>query len=475
MKLIRVALDAGHGGGPAFNRGSVIGNEGDNNFKMSMELKKELEKLGVEVVLSRKKIEDNPSFNDRGKTGTDCNLLLSLHTNAAPTKNKGQASGVEVWDDVNPKYSNKILADKLCEVVSKTLGITNRGTKYNRDSNGKNALGVLFNGKAKSNMLIEFCFHDNFNELNNYLNNLNLVAKNVAAVIFEHFGGKDSIKIPGINISKTVLKTGVVNTSVLNVRSGASATYRVVRQIKLNDKVDIFEISNGWYRIGEQEWVNAAYIKESSIMMKTKYYEKSILTIVETTADNIYIQTIPGLPLHSVWANGISGTFQYTPNASDPASIWSIAVNGGVPLGPNSHTNSVAGFKRGTMICYSDGTVEVLRINNLSEIKKSISWAIGGGSLYPYYDPREEGFTPPFDDVLRKAYHVGIAHKGNKIFAIVSKPCTMGEFKTLIGASLSIDGAVFLDGGGTAQLYYEGQKGLRQFRKLSHMIGFKEV
>ena len=85
---------------------------------------------------------------------------------------------------------------------------------------------------------------DNFNELNNYLNNLNLVAKNVAAVIFEHFGGKDSIKIPGINISKKVLKTGLVNTSVLNVRSGASATYSVVRQIKLTSNANCYRVKN---------------------------------------------------------------------------------------------------------------------------------------------------------------------------------------------------------------------------------------
>ena len=35
---IKIMLDPGHGAGRNFNRGSVIGNEGDNNYKYSLVL-----------------------------------------------------------------------------------------------------------------------------------------------------------------------------------------------------------------------------------------------------------------------------------------------------------------------------------------------------------------------------------------------------------------------------------------------------
>ena len=78
----KIVLDAGHGEGKAFNRGSRIGNEGDNNFKMANILKAELEKKGFEVTLTRNKSSDNPTLTERGKAGKGHDLLLSLHTNA---------------------------------------------------------------------------------------------------------------------------------------------------------------------------------------------------------------------------------------------------------------------------------------------------------------------------------------------------------------------------------------------------------
>ena len=399
----KIVLDAGHGEGKAFNRGSIIGNEGDNNFKMANILKDELEKKGFEVTLTRNKSSDNPTLAERGKAGKGHDLLLSLHTNA------GGGSGIEIWDDVNPKYSNKALAESICEEVSKLLNIKNRGVKYRRTEKGNNYYGVLANGQANSNMIIEWVFHDNRDEVQKYVEKMKEIAAVTAKVIAEHYNVTEAKPIKTAN--------------------------------------------------------NA----------KSKYYEKSKLKIIETTADNIYLQAIPGVPLHNIGAYGMSGTFQDTGKAERTESIWSIAVNAGKPLGPNAHTNSIKGYKRGTMICYADGSVEVLRINELKEVKKPIKWAIGGGSLSPFYNPPDEGFVAPYDDVLRNAYHAGIAHKGNKIFLIVSSPCTMGEFRSLVENSLSIDGAVFLDGGGTTQMYYKNGKGLKQFRKLSHMIGLSEV
>lgn len=81
---------------------------------------------------------------------TKCNahavdLDISLHLNA------GGGTGVEVW-----VYSDKVKtqAEKICEEVSKALGIANRGVKYSQ------SLYVLKHTSSPA-LLVECCFVDN--------------------------------------------------------------------------------------------------------------------------------------------------------------------------------------------------------------------------------------------------------------------------------------------------------------------------
>lgn len=466
-KIIKVTLDPGHGEGKMYNRGSLIGNEGDNNFKMSKLLKTELEKLGVEVSTTRDYINMNPSLDFRGRCGKGSDLLLSLHTNAANSK----ASGVEVFDDVNPRNKNTKLGEQLCKTTASVLDIPNRGVKYRSNSKGYNYYGLLRFGQATNNMIIEFCFHDNKNDITKYLDRMQKLASEIAKTIYNHY----SEKFPEGEFPKSILDSGTVNVDTLNVRSDAGILNKIVGKIHKGDKVKIYDEKKSWLNIGPGRWVHSKYIDLNSKNAKSKYYELGGLKIIETTSDNIYIQAIGGKNLHSTYAYGMSGTFQDTANSSKPESIWSIAVNNGKPLGPNAFINSPKGERRGTIICYEDNSVEVKRVNAISQISGKIKWAIGGGMFIPDYNPALEGFVAPFDDVLRNTYHTAIAHKGKTIFLILSRPCTMAEFRAMVSEGMDVDGAIFLDGGGSAQMFYKGNKGLRQPRKLSHMIGIRSV
>ena len=51
-----------------------------------------------------------------------------------------------------------------------------------------------------------------------------------------------------------------VNTR-LNVRSGPSTGYRIIRQLRNGDKVTVYEQKDGWGRISNGEWVCMAYLK----------------------------------------------------------------------------------------------------------------------------------------------------------------------------------------------------------------------
>lgn len=208
-------------------------------------------------------------------------------------------------------------------------------------------------------------------------------------------------------------------------------------------------------------------VKEDS-----KYYIKHDLAIIETDVENIYISTLPGKNLRQFGVYGINGTWQNNAEAHLSRSIWGLAVNGGKPIGPNSHQNSPNGTKRGTLICYEDNTIVVRQINNVGEIDKPVKWAIGGGSLLPYYDPSGEKIA---SDILRYTMHTGIGFKGDKVFLFVTTTmCSMGTFRERV-RKLNLDGAIFLDGGGSSQLNWKGNKGLYSSRPLSHGVFVKGV
>ena len=85
---------------------------------------------------------------------------------------------------------------------------------------------------------------------------------------------------------------GTVTASSLNVRSGPSTSYTVVTTLKKNDKVNILQSSNGWYKIetssGKQGWVSSSYISasNSNTNNSTNNNTQSNIAIVNTDGLN---------------------------------------------------------------------------------------------------------------------------------------------------------------------------------------------
>lgn len=210
--------------------------------------------------------------------------------------------------------------------------------------------------------------------------------------------------------------------------------------------------------------------KDSEFGIKNQnYFITNGLKIIKTTAEKIYIQQLGGKTLRQVGAYGINGTFFDTKNPELASSTWGIAINKGTPIGPNADKNHWdKSIKRATLI-YGEGKLTVERINNISEVKRKVDWAIGGVGLYPSFDPKTEQVP---QDILRFTAHTGIAFKDNNIYLIVSEPCTMYSFKEKI-LKLNIDGAIALDGGGSTQMFYKNNFGIHTSRKLNNIVGVK--
>lgn len=187
--------------------------------------------------------------------------------------------------------------------------------------------------------------------------------------------------------------------------------------------------------------------------------------IIETTPDNIRIEKTLRIPLN---VDGINGTF-YNLKGSE---IYGLAMQDGKEIETNSYVTNFDGLKRGTI--YFDGNKmhHAMVYNAKTEIKDKIKWAISGISLYPIYNPKAEGFTGAYADVLRATKHTAIGFKGNKVYLIASnKSLTLDEFRRgLLNSKIAFDGLINLDGGGSTQMNFGGKKLISSTRSLNHCV-----
>lgn len=240
---------AGHGPGPAHNRGSLIGNEGDNNLGFARVLDKELE-LNYDVVSK----VDRDVFGNyaipvdrRGKWASDFDIMLDHHTNAAGPKATGT---LIVLSYQSLKYYD--IAKRLAQLIASTLGTVNRGVVFKNYHTGKfhgvstasttktNWFGTLRNSKAPFSVLIEYVFHTNKGDLEKFLNNQDKLAKAIAAFLSKEFG---------INKKQTVHKDYVIRVnSRINIRKGPAVSYAIVQKL-YSGAYTIIDTKGSWGKL----------------------------------------------------------------------------------------------------------------------------------------------------------------------------------------------------------------------------------
>lgn len=65
----------------------------------------------------------------------------------------------------------------------------------------------------------------------------------------------------GLNFQlENPVKKGYVNTRDLNVRSGNGVQFPVVGKFGQDDKVEVFEQSGNWFRVGDDRWIHKDYV-----------------------------------------------------------------------------------------------------------------------------------------------------------------------------------------------------------------------
>lgn len=286
----KVCIDAGHYG--KYNRCPGIPEyyESEIMWKLSMLQKAHLEKLGVEVVLTRSNPNKDLALQTRGKKAAGSDLFISNHSNATGSGMNESIDYVAVYhltDDKTTK-ADDISADfahGIAPVIASVMG-TKQGYKVltRKSGNDRNKDGVLndnyygvLHGARLANvpgLILEHSFHTNSRSVKWLLNekNLDTLAKAEAAYIASYLKGKagnasDSAPIAPVEPVKPSGASDLpylvkITASVLNVRAGAGTNNKINTVVKKGEVYTIVSISGDWGKLKSGAgWINLKYTK----------------------------------------------------------------------------------------------------------------------------------------------------------------------------------------------------------------------
>ena len=439
----KVYLDAGHGGKDPGALGNGL-QEKDINLSVALKIGNILKNHGVNAGYSRTTdvfVELQSRATMANNFGAD--VFVSIHCNAFSDPS---ARGVETYS-----YPGSNSGRNLAKAIQDNIIISGA---YTVDRGIKTANFAVLRLTKMPAALIELAFITNSQDASILRNKQNDLAVTVAKGILKNLGIK---YVENIAPETTSGKFYKVQVGAYSVKENAEKLLQELKEKGFNgfikeDVIDVIKV----------EPPKPDYLE----------YETSNLYVQEVIPELCYVAFAQGKNLYQLSTPGINGTWQNNKEAHLPRAIWGLCANKNGAIGPNSYQNSPNGHKRGTIVYYEDGELDILRVNNINEFKKPIIWAIGGGSLIPEIIS-EENFA---SDILRNTHHTAVGIKDNRVYQIVTKKyCTMEQFKTTIKQEINPDKAIFLDGGGSTQMLTRSKKGLYQSRPLASGLFIKGV
>ena len=161
-------------------------------FDLQAFLKEALESYGFEVVCTRKSVEESPSLYDRAAIGKDCDLLVSLHTNAVSNEVNTYTDYVCVFYPMSGE--KRELAQQMSDTIAALMGTKQKAQIRSRVNSAGNAdyYGIIRHSVRNGvpALLLEQSFHTHPGTTAWLLDdgNLRRLAAAEAAVIAKHYG-----------------------------------------------------------------------------------------------------------------------------------------------------------------------------------------------------------------------------------------------------------------------------------------------
>ena len=177
-----VCIDAGHGGTEhGASSKDKKRREQDDNLRLSMKIRDELEKKDVRVIMTR---EDDTTVSLKQRcviaNNKKADLFISVHRNSSE-----DGTGMEVWIKDEPSEAEKELADDILNALVDASGMKKRGVKRGyRNKSGRN---YYVNGNTKMpSCLAEVGFITNEDDNKNFDKNIDAYAAAMAGAIYEN-------------------------------------------------------------------------------------------------------------------------------------------------------------------------------------------------------------------------------------------------------------------------------------------------
>ena len=156
-----VCLDAGHYG--KYNRSPAVLEyyESDMNWKLHLLLKVELERYGIKVTLTRSDKDKDLALYNRGAASKDCDLFLSIHSNAVGDDVNESVDYVVVHVQLDGKGNT--LGNALAQAIAAAMDTKQTAYINTRKGNNGEYYGVLRGAAAVGTigMILEHSFHTN--------------------------------------------------------------------------------------------------------------------------------------------------------------------------------------------------------------------------------------------------------------------------------------------------------------------------
>ena len=182
-----VCLDAGHYG--KYNRSPVEPDyyESEMNWKLHLMLEDELEEYGIQVMLTRGDLKMDLGLKDRGRASNSCDLLLSIHSNAADSESVDYPV---VYHPISGAAAD--LAKDLAQCIETTMGTRQKGKAQSRKGSGNwDYYSVIYGATEVGTpaLILEHSFHSNTKATRWLMNDSNLrkMAQEEAKIVAEWF------------------------------------------------------------------------------------------------------------------------------------------------------------------------------------------------------------------------------------------------------------------------------------------------
>ncbi len=200
----KIMLDAGHYAN--YNQSTVIPEywESRRMWLLCEYLFKELTDYGFTVFKTRTDVETDLPVYERGKTARDCDLFISLHSNACDTEKVNRVDVYGAYDNLNNSHELALL---LATAIADLMKVSGGYVKTRKSDNAEDEYYGVLRGARRVGCplfyIIEHSFHTNEYATRWLLDDANLLklAKLEAAVIATYFGIKPSFVKGDVNMN----------------------------------------------------------------------------------------------------------------------------------------------------------------------------------------------------------------------------------------------------------------------------------